>query len=85
MSKIPCTCRFCGNELLKIDMDKYLAQCEHEGVDPIATALALDPPGVYCTTCLARIVGDAVEDGDPRAKMLLNRYKLNARGMRIVK
>lgn len=60
MSKIPSDCRSCRSSLSRTAMEAYLDRCAKRGVDPVAHALALDPPGILCIDCQARALVEAL-------------------------
>jgi hypothetical protein len=76
--KIPGQCPLCGNALRRSDMECFLERCEQLGRDPIALALASEPPGVACLSCQAVALAEQVEDGGAAALELVARMRAMA-------
>lgn len=82
ISKIPSTCRTCGNRLSILDMEYYLDLCESVGKHPLDD---VTPEGVNCRRCGLWAFNEMLEEKDPAAKKLLTRLRMDVRGMKVVK
>lgn len=83
-NKIPPTCRACGNELSRTEMEDFVAFCERRGRDPVEFALSSSPPGVLCNQCLFTTLAEHAADGHPVARRMIARMRLADLGVEVL-
>jgi hypothetical protein len=70
--KIPAECCSCGKVLERREMELFLETCEKHGKDPLAVAFSRRPPGARCACCVALILAERADDGEPGAQGVID-------------